>query len=330
MHRKCNGTIKTEYDKLSKEPHGDPFHCMLCIMEENSQIYPYFFLDKSELLDLNGIDLPSQLNFLESYEIKSKLANMPNLHDFDMDDNLIHKVNSKYYDIIDLPQIKKNSHAFSIFHLNIRSLSAHLEELQLLLNALKINFDVIGISETKEQSGGFLKNVDLHGNTIHSQHSNSEAGGVALYVKSNLDYIIREDLNVLENEFETIWVEIKNKESQNVLCCCAYRHPNTEIDKFNKYIDTVMAKISKENKLVFCMGDFNVNLSNYNVHTHTNDFLNTMISHLLPHILHTTRVTDHSATVIDNIFSNNTMYETTSENIIIHLSDHFPTVYCLK
>ena len=306
VHRKCNGTTKTEYDKLSKEPDGDPFHCMLCIMEENSQIYPYFFLDKSEMLDLNGIDLPSQLNFLESYEIKSKLTNMPNLHDFDMDDNLNHKVNSKYYDIIDFPQIKNNSHAFSMFHLNKRSLSAHLEELQLLLNALKINFDVIGISEAKEQSGGFLKNVDLHGHTIHSQHSNSEAGGVALYVKSNLDYIIRDDLNVLENEFETVWVEIKNKKSQNVLCCCAYRHSNTEIDKFNKYINRVMAKISKENKLVFCMGDFNVNLLNYNVHTHTNDFSNTMISHyLLPHILHPTRVTDHSATVIDNIFSNN-------------------------
>ena len=142
---------------------------------------------------------------------------------------------------------------------------------------------------------------------------------MALNVKSNLDYIIRDDLNVLENEFETIWVEIKNKKSQNVLCCYAYRNPNTEIDKF------IMGKISKENKLVFCMGDFNVNLLNYNVHTYTNDFLNTMISHyLLPHILHPTRVTDHSATVIDKIFSNNTVYETTSENIITHLSDHFP------
>ena len=327
MHRKCNGTTKTEYDKLSKEPDGDPFHCMLCIMEVNSQIYLYFFLDKSELFDLNGIDFPSQLSFLDSYEIKSKLINMPNLHDFDMDDNLIHKVNLKYYDIIDFPQIKKDSHAFSMFHLNIRSLSAHLEELQLLLNALKINFDVIGISETKEQSGGFLKYVDLHGYTIHSQHSNSAAGGVALYVKSILDYIIRDDLNVLENEFEIklIWVEIKNRKSQNVLCCCAYRHPNTEIDKFNEYINRVMAKISKENKLVFCMGDFNANLLNYNVHTHTNDFLNTMISHyLLPHILHPTRVTDHSATVIDNIFSNNTVHETASGNIINHISDHFP------
>ena len=154
---------------------------------------------------------------------------------------------------------------------------------------------------------------------------------MTLYVKSNLDYIIRDDLNVLENEFETIWVEIKNKKSQNVLCCCAYRHPNTEIDKFNKYINRVMANISKENKLVFCMGDFNVNLLNYNVHTHTNDFLNTMISHyLLPHILHPTCVTDHSATVIDNIFSNNTVYETTSGNIITHLSDHFPQFIVLN
>ena len=63
--------------------------------------------------------------------------------------------------------------------------------------------------------------------------------------------IVREDLNALENEFETIWVEIKNKKSQNVLCFCAYRHPNTEVEKFNSYTDKVMQKISKENKLIF-------------------------------------------------------------------------------
>ena len=103
-----------------------------------------------------------------------------------------------------------------------------MEELQLLLNALKINFDVIGISETKEQSGGFLKYVDLHDYTIHSQHSNSAAGGVALYVKSNLDHIIRDDLNVLENEFEIIWVEIKNKK---VIMYSAAVHIDTQIQK---------------------------------------------------------------------------------------------------
>ena len=47
-----------------------------------------------------------------------------------------------------------------------------------------------------------------------------------------------------------------------------------------------MQKISKENKLLFIMGDFNVNLLNYESHNDTNDFINTMISHYL--LLHST------------------------------------------
>ena len=57
----------------------------------------------------------------------------------------------------------------------------------------------------------------------------------------------------------------------------------------------------------------------------TNDFLNCMVSHyLLPYILHSTRVTDHSATVIDNFFCNNTVYDTFSGSILCKISDHFP------
>ena len=67
-----------------------------------------------------------------------------------------------------------------------------------------------------------------------------------------------------------------------------------------------MTKIVKEKKLVFCIRDFNANLLNYNVDNPTNDFLDSRLSNcLLPYILHPTCVTDHSATVIDNIFSSN-------------------------
>ena len=79
------------------------------------------------------------------------------------------------------------------------------------------------------------------------------------------------------------------------------------------------------------MGDFNFNLLNYNTHNYTNEFMNCMISHyLLPHILHLTRVTDHSATVIDNIFSDNTTFDTVSGNIVTHISDHFPQFIILN
>ena len=56
----------------------------------------------------------------------------------------------------------------------------------------------------------------------------------------------------------------------------------------------------------------------------TNDFLNSMVSHsFLPDILQPTRITDHSATVIDNIFSNITDYETYNGNITNLVADHF-------
>ena len=46
------------------------------------------------------------------------------------------------------------------------------------------------------------------------------------------------------------------------------------------------------------MGDLNINLLNYDSNTATNEFLNFMVSqYLLPHILHPTRITDHSSTI---------------------------------
>ena len=48
------------------------------------------------------------------------------------------------------------------------------------------------------------------------------------------------------------------------------------------------------------------------------------VSHyLLPYILHPTRVTDPSATIIDNIFSNVCEFETISGNIMVQLADYF-------
>ena len=45
----------------------------------------------------------------------------------------------------------------------------------------------------------------------------SAAVGVALYINSNLNYLIREELNATENEFECILIEVKNSKSQNIL-----------------------------------------------------------------------------------------------------------------
>ena len=50
----------------------------------------------------------------------------------------------------------------------------------------------------------------------------------------------------------------------------------------------------------------------------------------LPHILHPTRVTDHSAKIIDNIFSNNCELDTLSGNLLSQISDHFALFLIIK
>ena len=132
-------------------------------------------------------------------------------------------------------------------------------------------------------------------------------------LNSQLDHQVRNDLSVLEEEYETIWVEVNNKKDENLLCCCLYRHPSSDITKFIDHMTSILQKAQKENKTLFIMGDLNINLYNYCSHTETNDFINLMASkYLLPHILHPTRVTDHSVTIIDNIFSNNCELDTLS------------------
>ena len=91
------------------------------------------------------------------------------------------------------------------------------------------------------------------------------------------------------------------------------------------HINTVIEMIHHENKYCVILGDFNLDLLKFESHPDTNDFLNTLISsYFQPQILQPTRITDHSATLIGNIFFNSLEYFTISGNLLYDLTDHFP------
>ena len=73
------------------------------------------------------------------------------------------------------------------------------------------------------------------------------------------------------------------------------------------------------------MGDFNLDLLNTDLHSATNEFINALFSHFLyPLISRPTRLTSYSATLIDNIFTNNISASGDNGLIINDLSDHLP------
>ena len=69
-------------------------------------------------------------------------------------------------------------------------------------------------------------------------------------------------------------------------------------------IYTLLQKKKKKKKNVFLLSDFNVGLLKYDKHGGRNEFINSLFSYMfLPYIWHSSRVTDHSQTTTDNIFS---------------------------
>ena len=99
-----------------------------------------------------------------------------------------------------------------------------------------------------------------------------------------------------------------------------------DIDDFNKnFLNKLLEKVSKEQKSVYLLGDCNVNLLNYNDHPHTNEFLDSVASNsVIPNILQPTRITDHSESLIDNIFSNLITVDAISGNLTATISNHLP------
>ena len=82
--------------------------------------------------------------------------------------------------------------------------------------------------------------------------------------------------------------------------------PWVPLAEFNYLLSTMLDLIVGENKIVFLLGDFNVNLSHNNeLSLDVEEFKNIFFSHhLFPLINKPTRETNHTAIVVDNIFCN--------------------------
>ena len=113
----------------------------------------------------------------------------------------------------------------------------------------------------------------------------------------------------LQDNIESVFIEINNEAmiiKRNVVIGVIYRTPNTYIKDFNAQIASVLEELLIDKKLVYLMGDYNIDLLNSESHDLTNEFVDLMYcNEFLPLISRPTRITSTSATLIDNIFTNN-------------------------
>ena len=74
-----------------------------------------------------------------------------------------------------------------------------------------------------------------------------------------------------ENKLESTFIEIAKPRKSNTIVGVIYRHPSMDLTDFDcNYLNKLLENISKEQKSSFLLGDFNVNLLNYNENNQTN------------------------------------------------------------
>ena len=217
----------------------------------------------------------------------------------------------------------------SLFHINVKSLPKHHDELELYIDSLNFKFSVIALTENwldKSKQDLF----DLEGyNCLHQFRKEKRGGGVSLYVENGIDFINRPDLEYFDSEMESLSIEAEGSSfnlSSNIVIAVIYRMPNTSIDIFNDRVTSILNTITRENKLCYFLGDLNIDLLKHGNHSPTSGFLDIMYSYsMFPLITKPTRVTKDTATLIDHIFTNN--FETDSKHVqgilCTSISDHF-------
>lgn len=149
------------------------------------------------------------------------------------------------------------------------------------LDILKGKFKIIALSETwmdEERGCDFhIDGYELH----HINRVNKKAGGVALFVNSDLKCKPIECMTVaVDDLMECVTVEIEMERSCNIVVTCIYRIPRTMIETFTDAIDDILSK-AKGKKTVCTCGDYNIDLLNVSSHKASSDFFEFMYGRVL-------------------------------------------------
>ena len=95
-----------------------------------------------------------------------------------------------------------------------------------LLDELGHHFSVTGVSETKIAKTSLLDfNPSIAGYEFEYVPTPLTAGGVGMYIKSDLNYAVIEKSS--EDAFQALWIEIHLSNRPNIICGIMYRQHNT-------------------------------------------------------------------------------------------------------
>nr|CAI5821856.1 unnamed protein product [Callosobruchus analis] len=216
-------------------------------------------------------------------------------------------------------QRKTLNNYYCIIHQNVQSLGNSVDKINLVLQEHPL-CKVLCVTEhwkSEEQ----LQQIGIQGFKLASSFCREEGhhGGAAVYVEKNVMFQENRNLNKISviGEFECAVVEYKIG-NRHFVCCAIYRPPSGDRRIFFLKLEELLTHLN-QTKIIIITGDFNIEMFYEN--NLKSELYSLMYSFSLkPKINGFTRVTSHSQSGLDNIFTNH--INCTAEVLETHISDH--------
>ena len=129
---------------------------------------------------------------------------------------------------------------------------------------LNYQFPIIGLTETwLTDTTSSLLNIDGYVGEFNNRYGGDRVRGVGICVKSHTPYCKREQFCLSDEFIETIFLEFDKDckgTDKGIIVGVIYRPPNTDPREFVLKLSDILDAVSKEKKISYILGDFNMDL----------------------------------------------------------------------
>ena len=210
-----------------------------------------------------------------------------------------------------------------VAHLNCASLTKNIDELRILMS--QSNIHVLTLSETHLNELIADSEIACNNYSVLRKDRNRAGGGVAAYIRNDVDYKLRVDL--MDDDLEILIIEVKRKNVKPFLIVTWYRPPNANLKTFQLF-ESVLQRIDDLSHECIILGDMNCDTMPEDKPWQTKHLFDVTEGFGYAQLVQSvTRITATSSSILDLIMTNTTEKIGTVEVLPITLSDHF-LVYC--
>lgn len=253
--------------------------------------------------------------------------------DEDMKSNCCYISESKYFSLNAPNDLK-------ILSINCQSLLAKVEEIKLFLSQCahpSLLPDIIALQEIWQIP--VISNVEIDGyNFIYKTRVSRQGGGIGFYIKKGIPFTktLTCEQFFVEGYYESLAIEISHSDKDlilnniyrpnNVSLGSGVRVTQHELDeKFLEYFSNHLEQLTESGKKCLFMGDTNINLFKIGSENIPLDYHNIIVSEGFFNVISkATRISEDSASLIDQIGLNFSCKNLSAGVIVMPLSDHFP------